>query len=62
MAGMSEPLGSRQKPRDHAALSDLTLIVRPPGRPQDIRAFTDGERAEAELCATQSGATVEPLP
>jgi hypothetical protein len=54
---------SRQKSdRGPAALADLTLIVRPSGRPGEIRTFTDAERADAELYATETGVAVELLP
>lgn len=60
---MSEPRSSRQSPkRNQAKLRDLTLIVRPLGRPDEIRSFTDAERAEAEQYAADVGATVETLP
>lgn len=53
----------RQQPRSSGAeLSDFTLIVRPPGRPADIRVFTDGQRVEAELYAADNEAVVESLP
>lgn len=59
--GVSE-LVSRQPPkRAGAKLADLTLIVRPPGRPDAIRTFTDAEREQAETYAAAAGATVEPL-
>ena len=59
---MSEPV-SRQRPtRTDVTLKDLTLIVRPPGRPAAIRAFTDADRAEAETYAAETGAVVEQLP
>lgn len=55
-------LASHQKPgRRPVALADLTLIVRPPQRPAEIRAYTDAERADAELYAAETGAAVEPL-
>ncbi|WP_099024340.1 hypothetical protein [Mycolicibacterium palauense] len=58
---MTEP-ASRQKPnRQPASLAELTTIVRPPGHPEGIRAFTDAERADAELYATETGAAVESL-
>ncbi|WP_135452604.1 hypothetical protein [Mycobacterium sp. DL99] len=59
---MSEPLSVRQKPRSNADLADLTLIVRPPGNPFEIRTFTDDQRAEAELYAAEHGGQVESLP
>ena len=59
---MSESPGeSRQKPRGNARLEDLTLIVKPPGRPGDIRTFTDAQAADAERYAADNGATVERL-
>lgn len=54
---------SRQKPsRGPATLAELELIVRPPGKPFAIRAFTAAERADAELYAAEVGTTVEVLP
>lgn len=59
---MPELLTSRQAPKSAPAkLADLVLIVRPPGRPQDIRTFTEAERADAERYATETGGTVEAL-
>ncbi len=43
-------------------LAALTLLVRPPGNPHGIRAFTAGERAEAELYAAECETEVETLP
>ncbi|QGP90576.1 hypothetical protein GKZ92_22930 (plasmid) [Gordonia sp. 135] len=43
-------------------LDDLTLIVRPPGRPADIQTFTDDEIAAATAYATANNAEVEQLP
>lgn len=55
-------MASRQRPsRGPAALRDLELIVRPPGNPMDIRAYTAAERADAELYATEVGVRVETL-
>lgn len=63
VCAVSEPLVQRQKPRSGPVeLADLTLIVRPPGQPWDIRTFTDDQRAEAEAYAAEHGATVESLP
>jgi hypothetical protein len=36
-------------------MKDLTLLVRVPGRPEDVRAFTDPERDEAATHAAQTG-------
>lgn len=55
-------ISDRRAPkRDRAALADLTLIVRPPGRPAQTRAFTDAERAAADAYAQETGASVEHL-
>ncbi|GAA0992675.1 hypothetical protein FK530_22565 [Tsukamurella conjunctivitidis] len=51
----------RRRPRGAAKLADLTLIVRVPGRPADVRVFTDAEGPDAERYAAEHGATVEPL-
>lgn len=51
----------RRRPRTSAKLADLTMIVRVPGRPADVRTFTDAERDEAHRYAEQNGTTVEPL-
>lgn len=47
--------------RTRVNLSDLSLIVRPPGRPQQIRAFTDAEQNEARAYASETGADIDPL-
>lgn len=58
---VSEPTPAvRQKPRGHAELADLTLIVRPHW--SKIRTFTDAQRDEAAAYAAEHGATVECLP
>lgn len=63
VSAVSEPSHTvRQQPRGTADLKDLTLIVRPPGKPWDIRTFTDAQRAEAEAYAAEHGTVVEPLP
>lgn len=63
VCAVSEPLVQRQKPRSGPVeLADLTLIVRPPGQPWDIRTFTDAQRADADAYAAQHGAVVETLP
>lgn len=55
-------ISDRRAPkRARADLSDLTLIVRPPGRPAQTRAFTDAERAEAHAYANETDATVDVL-
>ena len=55
-------ISDRRAPkRARADLPDLTLIVRPPGRPHQTRAFTDAEHAEAHAYASETGATVDVL-
>lgn len=48
--------------RVKATLADLTLIVRPTGRPADVKVFADDENAEAEEYARAIGCDVERLP
>lgn len=55
-------LTTRQPPSKAAALADLTLLVRPPGQPDKIRAFTTHERVEAHSYATETNGAVETLP
>lgn len=59
---MTEPVSRQKSGRAAVKLSDLTLIVRPPGRPGEIRSFTDAERAEAEQYAAETDSVVETLP
>ncbi|ADK68891.1 MULTISPECIES: hypothetical protein [Gordonia] len=55
-------ISDRRAPtRARAELADLTLIVRPPGRPAQIRAFTDAEQTEARAYATEAGTVVTTL-
>lgn len=44
------------------SVNDYTLIVRPPGKPAEIRVFTDARRDEAEAYAVLKSAVVESLP
>jgi len=54
---------SRHAPSSpRAAIKDLTLLVRVPGRPEDVRAFTDAERDEAAAYAAETGGITEDLP
>jgi hypothetical protein len=54
---------SRHAPkRAPVELADLTLLVVVPGRPEDIRAFTDAEAQDAVDYAAATGGTVQPLP
>lgn len=43
-------------------VADISLLVRTPGNLNGYRAFTEEQRAEAELYAGQQGVEVEPLP
>jgi hypothetical protein len=53
----------RQQPRGTSPEpADPTLIVRPAGRPWDIRVFTDVQCAEAETYAAENDSVVESLP
>jgi hypothetical protein len=53
-----------QKPRKptNAQVSDFTMMVKVPGRPQVIRVFTATEDAEAHQYANDTGGSVVPLP
>lgn len=54
-----------QKPRKRngdAQVSDFTMMVKVPGRPQAIRVFTATEDAEAHQYANDTGGTVVALP
>ena len=45
-------ISDRRAPkRVRVELADLTLIVRPPGRPAQVRAFTADEHADAQAYA-----------
>ena len=65
---MSEPnnpggLADHRRPRrNRVSLAELTLIVRPAGRPVDIQAFTELERADADAYAAQHDCVVDTLP
>lgn len=59
---MSDPITRQQKPiRPQVPLRELELLVRPPGNPYAIQAFTAAERIDAELFAAEVGAEVEVL-
>lgn len=61
--GMTDsPHVSRQQPRTFPSLDELTLIVRPPGKPLEIKTFTDAQLTEAEVYALEHGAAVERFP
>jgi hypothetical protein len=54
---------NRQGPkRPPAFLADITLLVRVPGRPDLIRAYTSAERADAEAYAAATGGAIDQLP
>lgn len=48
--------------RGRVTMGELTLIVRPPGRPAGIRVYIGDEAAEAQAYATEVGAQVDHLP
>lgn len=49
-------------PTSWVPLAALSLIVRPPGRPAAVRAFTAAEVVDAQAYAATTGAPVEQLP
>lgn len=57
---MTEP--HRQQRPSTRKLDELTLIVRPPGKPTFVKTFADDERAEAEAYAAEHGGTVDTMP
>ena len=67
--GVTEPgevvrgtIASNDRPkRAKASVGDLTLIVRVPGHPAAVQAFTDNERTAAQRHADDVGGSVEPL-
>lgn len=59
--GGAGPADRRAPRRARALLGDLTLIVRPAGRPEDIRVFTADEADDAEAYAAAHSAAVESL-
>lgn len=65
MSDDSTGLPSRQSPRkrsDDAHVSDFTMMVRVPGRPTAVRAYTDAERDDAVQYAAETKGEVVPLP
>lgn len=61
--GNTGALTNRVAPkRGRAALGELTLIVRPPGRPAEIRTYTAVEATEAQAYAAETDGVVERLP
>ncbi|MGJ0121680.1 hypothetical protein ACQ7HM_20965 [Williamsia sp. MIQD14] len=52
---------SQRPKRARAAIAELTLIVRPPGNPSAVQAFTAAEASEAQRYADAMDAAVEPL-
>lgn len=55
---------TQKKPRKRtdATVSDFTMIVKVPRRPEAVRVFTATEDAEAHQYAAATGGTVVPLP
>ena len=47
--------------RGRVAIGELTLIVRPAGRPADVRVYTDNGGTEAQAYADEVGGQVERL-
>ncbi|MFE0750707.1 hypothetical protein [Gordonia sp. NPDC058843] len=47
--------------RGRVVMAELTLIVRPPGRPADVRVYTDDEATEAQAYAAEVGGHVDQL-
>ncbi|MGA9376356.1 MAG: hypothetical protein WBV64_15280 [Mycobacterium sp.] len=65
MTADAHPHHTVQKPRrrtEPVDVADFTMLVRVPGRPDLIRAFTDAEDTEARQYAAETGGTVVPLP
>lgn len=65
MTADAHPHHTVQKPRKRTQpvdVTDFTMLVQVPGRPDAIRAFTDTEDAEARQYASETGGTVVPLP
>ena len=59
---MRGTIASSERPkRAKAAVGDLMLIVRVPGHPAAVQAFTNNERTAAQRYADDVGGTVEPL-
>lgn len=61
----AHPHHTVQKPRRRTELvdvADFTMLVRVPGRPDAIRAFTDAEEPEAHQYAADGGGVLVPLP
>jgi hypothetical protein len=60
---VSEEMVSRDTPKRRSVrVTDLQWLVRVPGRPEAMRAFTGDERGDADAYAAKfDGATVEPL-
>ena len=66
---MAEPIGDdpggvvsrRSTKRRRRHLHELVLIVRPPGRPADIRVFAEDEMEEAATYAAQFDTSIERL-
>lgn len=69
VAGVTEPgdtvrgtIASSERPkRSRVSIADLTVLVRVPGHPAAVQAFTDNERTAAQRFADEVGGAVETL-
>lgn len=62
---MTEYQHTRQSRRQRSpdeTVADFTMLVRIPGEPAAVRAFTDRERDEANAYAAARGGIIVPLP
>lgn len=48
--------------REPTKVADYTMLVRVPGKPWEIRTFTDAQAEEAAEYAAEHGTEIEPLP
>lgn len=65
MSDDDSELHVRQSPRKRtgeAQVADFTLLVRVPGQPAAVRAYTHAEQGEAARYASDVGGVVVPLP
>ncbi len=53
---------SPRKRNQSISVADITMLVRVPGKPTAIRAFTDDERELAAEYAAETGGEIVPLP
>ena len=59
---MSEQHAEHRKPKGHAKLSELTLLVVVPGTPPKVQAYTEDQRSEAQAFAAKHDVEVRELP